>query len=1815
MSEPLRPFSRVTVGENPQERLNVQAPASVEDTFLTENQIAEYLVDTVRSHESLFPGNVPESDVNIDVNGMDMLDLRRILFTLGAPPDDGAAIQAAFLETTGRNLVSPAGGNGVIEYSTVPAQELDSSRLTATNRGNRRNGLGFASANSGQTLVLNEHVTVDKFTQDDLRRIRRDPRSAIFIGGPVLNHIEGLVHFMTKLSCVALSFALRFQRSEFMTRVRSIMGYDEDPKSLPAKIQTWQQPGNYNKFLWELAGVVCAQRGIPHDISALYEPIMDVELNAICNRFEIGGVVLRPGAFEDFLQVTDSKHGRALVRKTEYDEWHKEVNTVTTVMTFSLQRLDRSNRRSDRSTMGFVFKASHMGESSAHVDVCLNYEVEERLLNLSATNFVATAVFDEDSTDHYGKQIEARLVSRKVEPDRAYGMIDPVDIKKFVRKQRKSGAFFRTSYKCLVQDGQYELFCESVIKAVQMRVDLLKKLKRDRKKWEQKHTDRVLGFVPTYTLIDYDLSKNFGSKERNMSGLVYLYGHLYNRIKEAGLITNVNLSRFQSALGAQRSRRMFTRFLKESPMVNEGRFDMCCKFDDLASFDVWVGDLMLTRVLCMDKVDMEFVLNVVKRHKWYKRALAMAVKQILPKDDTVAERRKLREKGFDPVKFAMRLASGNFYVDLLLRDFRFTRVATNVFGTFGPLREEMLDVYDPNHDEPVVSILRDGDVPTQYISMDCNSYYYKILMGDWDRVIPNDLHGFPWIHGALRRPSYAILTFEGNDFLSSYLADFGMVWIAGIDFERLQQMQPHTNRAFSWWRFATSNPERVQRYVHNGWIIHLCERMCRRASGRDWWREAGFDTRPTMRETWIYIQRDILHIKRGYFNFSPSERFPLKACLSNRINGSYILDSHLSGLWTGIYKSYRRGSKLPRGYSLQDLWAFRKAVEEATDGVLACCMDRRMAKIKINAAFGRFKHRYVGGLRRNSIVDHSRMKKSGDDGWDYKFIDTPMMATQMMQLHTLEVPHTDMILTEMVAVRPTTVAGSPRALRWDLLTRAGIVMDELQYETRAFETKTDCVKFHPDRLPGLLSWLQYMKIPGMKKLDSREYTTFSSDQMPPIKYEVINRLGAEGVDLEKATLDQYRQRVSNEQAPRTAEMDIAISKDGKQTRLDAYLSAQVEPHVTKTSDIFLSEVLKTGAELDADQVIPYHIEQAKRNRRTPLGIYRAYGDMLHETLIGAGSCVVEGPPGTGKSTALIRYIEDMAKWHNIVINVVTANHSTIVPYLGVHDGEKVFVSTFHSYVGTFSKMSDISNNPAQWFKSSECAARSMYWRATRGKGKALKVLIVDEYETLPVYSEEILYYLHVHKKVRIILVGDRYQTAPIGRGIRPDGSVVQYITDGRRIEFDLPFRTLDVEFYNTQRKACFEDPTLYLSPVLCNYIHDRLETPVQYEHLCQRIAAEYVKCGQERRSLGIITSSPDYKRCTVTVVKILRHMSDLIRLRDYEYVVHSGFNTFSNLKSDDSALGESFAEEDAELDQTEEQAENSRAEYVRRCDHFNDSLSNGPAGKNFMVGTRIYLIKDFEYVTIGSFKTQYRFTTPSRPDGGYRIQIRCGERMFYRGAKTMTYARGGKSNGGIPVRMYEFVRTRNGKPTRPVWLSEFEVRAKVFWPFGLYQGAVVGHTYDEYVMLNSYRIETGRFDTGHYARLDRRLQEATKLGKYAWTSSLVKQLNVAVTRVREGKKVQIMDVPIYDKTYWQKELAENSLIGSVHEYIKGKIDLHAYRQVLAELRASAVLSKAALYIYDGKPPPTESPTVESIERAFESIGRNVRRRVDPTVSE
>lgn len=1680
---------------------------------------------------------------------------------------------------------------------------------------------------------------------------------------------EQTINKILEMSCVYLGIWLRFSASPLAAAILKGMGQDEDRKRTGVGFKFPREINNAGpKFAFEMARVVAVSRGKDPFMfwcTEMASPVIDTEIFSLVKRFKIDIKVIQAGALIAYKRLAEKEDNMAMLVRTEdfagFKTSRKDLKTMIGFKGYpGNKRFDRRNGHC------MVMVCSYLCDLDAHVDVVFDPLTEAYLLGSSHTNFIYNVEYDVTKNpradEGYFDQLTTSLVANPFVPRRRYAELEAWAIEDYIDETPAPRMRFIDTVE------QFVAYQNELVGAVKL-LYTPAFMTCGRGVFGPSMDTAIFG---QKVMIDIAIASDiaidmYEMTERRINGMVYLMSGFYKAFEEAGVLNKIDFSQFTSTMPRKRAARIFNHQLAMNPDENN-RVDCISGFDDVSTFELNLKDMKsVVSSETMKPVGVNRLVNAVLYSK-----SQMEIGRIMVKEEWINKQKKERvavlakkmaNKTGVYIDMVFRQEFGRLMNDYALSEYlaftvsqksvtlarmkgvpKLVDLINEVFGTYAPVQDEIVHVYDPQIDEPVVCVgVLDGNKrakPTDgHWEMDANLFYTQTLMGSLDCLLEPDYFGNEWFNGSPKRAVYTPL--GPDDTLLCYEAHFGYAWITDIDFEPLRK-HFGLNELSSWWKFASDNPDRLQRRMPCASVIHFTSHLVDVLMKR----HKAFDASSTgitpwlhgfsKKELWNWMQHQVLKINSVYFYHCEDERCAILRCREFNMTtySKRLITDRLKGLV--VHESI--GAKLKKireGMAL----VYTEVTRMFKNSGMSDKDARAATKFDFNRAIGLLKNgKYFGNvdMRANSDII-SVAEEEGSNG-EYTFNQIPFPRDSMVQVCVRELPDTPVVLSEMVHVVPVTLAGYPKSLRIDILERARLVMDIMIQKSNAFMVKTDAVFFKDMYLPEMLQFVKD-KFPGKYEDDAGQsisaedlrYYAGECNKMEcrpnkfchehsPLQFNEAKLLGmlpfkfvfhkgisadvsssAVGAMGEDAEILRYCEQVDDQPSLRK------LSPDGKD-KLEKSLGAMKPLVEMKTSDFMptMQELIEQNAySIQAAQsmgecatVFNDRLEEHCHIHGNGGQVYfgedemaqpltfdndvrnKIYLDRLFEAIDGLeGGFLMEGPPGAGKSYATVEYIKrEYERDPDVVFFVATATHLTLAPYKSLDAFEehqleidctlpkRIHVCTVHSMVGVFNQFAEASRNPGKWLRDPVTSMMSRLVRVIKKSPKGTRIVIfVDEYEMLPQHAEEMLLYISGMRNVRLILLGDRYQTAANGIGIRCTGNVVKTICDNTTIHFDLPFRNADYEYVMAQREACEGKPTKFLEYPLSNYTQISDRTDPVYQQVVDTLAEAFFNAAMEEEVYrDPVVSLQNYKAVGVVTLDIMKRVHELEYMTPRDAVPFCGTNTMVKGASTNE-MGS--VEVDVEDVINEHQRSRGWAEdnYVRDHSH----RSTDPKGKGFLVGTLMKYAPGFSYRSMSAFKPKIRGSEEEKAIE--QEPVRMGQVMRFVGfqSKVVEIVEPGnkkkdqRKRQKTTIEWGVFVKNNGNK----VVLGKEEMQAYMYYPFCLYTEGVVGHTFDNYTMI---KFSDSHATENDYFSLKTAVEQVEEmLGDKSWLSPVVKSLNVAVSRLTNGNRAEIIEINEGKSRFWQRTLGSSDW----HTYAVHKsMSTIAYNGLLKELRSIVVKS-------------------------------------------
>jgi hypothetical protein len=1765
-----------------------------------------------------------------------------------------------------------AGGIAVFRSSMAPVSNVGAStrvirfgsqsRATGTRSGNMsfRGPFGQLSAVKNAFVVHRDHLLTNMDNESCISVYER-------------RHMVRLTREQTldaigSLSCGLLGIWLRFNRDRLTRLVCDLIR------------EPYRQPGTFrgqvtnpirasgNRFLWNMVATVAGNREIDSHVywdTHLGDALREVDLLAVAVRFNIDIVVVQTGLVSDFANlVSDGKVLAGVVPDADLQAFSRVRRDMRGLILISGKKdaadvtfPHPKNHPGSGSTC--IFRCSYLSDRDSHFDIVTCPHLEAAFTSKRYVRWTFFAKYTRDDNPRSAEGYFDKSISQLSPQSHMDARRVLYDVTKAHRPLHKLVSFGSSRYRFINTWEDYKSAVADLIRAVDFVLTMLPidgaampngplKIGGMDESLPGEHIQTAKMFGTTLfldTKLVREISQmHMGREETNTVGMVYILQDLFKAIKDAGFGEHAAITNFSPMFSSQRARTMFDRNAT-------GRPQLMHRISDVFQFSI---DMVSPRVQHTGKDNCAVVLNQIVGARlydkelyemgmrmafspWGGRLIQIATEERYPPD---TPRERIRRP--DMVKFALRLSKTSLLMQYFLfrpptERFRFpvprrnlTKALTRTFATHVPLGLEMLYVFDPQIDEPVVPRARDkghNGIEKDRWEIDVNMCYAQIFAGMGDRILQLDIYGQRYFEDAPRRPMPHVLDFDNGDFLRGYQPDRGFSFVRDIDGTRLRVLFERDMRPTnSWLQFDARNKDRKDRMVPNSSIIHLTARLVKRTEVDPDIKFPGVDMDDRAAK-WIFIQRDLLMLKFAFFHHSEDTRKGMHTTMSNMPHRSDP-STLLKGSWV----------EQPTGepaYVKEARTAFKEFFQDMKDAGFSHREAYKFGKAQFVRAIGCMKNGlYSGGLEVRTSTDMINAQSRGsrnDDGMDeddneedepirgrfeYNGLTLPMEASP--QVHTRELPESDQALVQMFSVIPVILHNHARHFRINILERSRLFMDMIGSMFEAIEVKTDAVFFEDENLETVLGVLEneysalfpgpiptaeacregrelcrdnecpHDKMCGVHNpwaalLCQYNGTVPSIGEMSPFK--LIPRRGYQdhGNEVEMGVM--FMQSMESRDTDRPSEIAInrRMSPNGLKVLMDFLHDAP--PRIDRYAHEFVEEAVRNvampapaqvfvagedrdrfddwlrvhcgivtgplvrnfylGGDDDQDDALLHRVNRESYRRELCTWVHRE----IRAALDRRGGVLLEGPPGTGKSYAVCSFIRECIDPETECAFVVTSTHMTLKPYMEL-TGENQSVSTIHAFLGTFNKIEEVAMDVRKHLtgdKSSRYKSRFMRFLEKNKNRLQTIYLFVDEFEMLPMCCEEILHSLATWQSrfnIKMILLGDRKQTAAYGAGVRCDGSAILAVTKNQTIHCDLQQRNADYEYVKAQMEASNGKPSMYLEPPLSDYsvqrnMDDGNANGLSYNEVCAHAMERWMQMGEMDGGEGQLYTDPviscqNYKAIVVTTFRILAAGAALFTRQPGERVfAFVGDNSFTRTEMSNRGMEPNENDDD---EGAREMAETSRAkflaedQYRKRSVHTKERDGN-PSGKLFLTGTKMLYRKGHSYQAVTAFVPAVQVNTGDVLGKQGTVAISTVFRMLepiqmYRGVTV-----GGKRETRKDFEGAKFV---DGAGNRFIFKLS-EMRAHLYYPFAMYTSATVGLSFNEYYMVqfcNESSVFSGNDAYISYAKALVDIERV--MGETSWQTPIVKTMNVITSRVRQGNRVKIIEIKCGGSTFWHR---------------------------------------------------------------------------------
>lgn len=944
--------------------------------------------------------------------------------------------------------------------------------------------------------------------------------------------------------------------------------------------------------------------------------------------------------------------------------------------------------------------------------------------------------------------------------------------------------------------------------------------------------------------------------------------------------------------------------------------------------------------------------------------------------------------------------------------------------------------------------------------------------------------GSPFPYRSTHKPDWVACANGGTvalqTVLSSYVVHQGMSFIDAREFgvNQLRETYPDFFRdSCSWMQYASDS-----RWVSNAEVINLCYELS----------DGKFDLR-----VFVNVQR-WLGIRNMLFSLNTLERELCTKALCLLRCPEALVQYRVRDPGSRVTSLERVDAESDTGGLLNALLLKTETVlESATINVLARRLgelrgwldDDKKFKVAANTFIGSCKWSMGRGVQ---AYVYSKFNDAGNgDVCGDNFDLTQAFATQLHFARHLykraDGASEERTMGYLLRARPVAEMNTLSGLRSFVLGVCRATVDFLQSKVQVLQIRTDSLGILKDEVPLLRAVVKARTNIDLEDMMHEEAIEVADADDPVDNWIQGTVVGAREVDWEHRTrlaeMAWERENIGRKDALsvslnyKNAEWDGMVIR--RSESLDKY---RKEFHVQATHQ----EMIR-GCSFAFDEV--YNAEETYMIRS------------LKCILESRESVCICGPPGAGKSTVVRKLIRELMDEGTPVV-VLGLLHSVIREYRQLAVPRYTLTKMFQ----TFGTLDAISGDPNLI--------------DFRGRVPKRAVVIIDEFEIVPVQYISLCRYLAHEYEVKFIVLGDPYQSPCREIAMDLKDSEFVKLCNGNIMHFDLLFRNKEPLFQNVY-PLTLEKPTRLLELfVVCDNMEARVE----------EIANEYVSGDPET-----VVTTGEYKTMFDFVHRVVSKLLVMDQVGfnpETDNLRYTGTEVFTRKIG---TAGEFISREE------------------RRVYHL-WNLGNGPSGKSMLTGLLLLLRKDFTYTVLCEFQ-------PVRGEESGRINQ--GTRLRYTGRES---SKKFDFLGAVSeVRTFEF----EDIDTDSVYVvTEDQFCCFMMYSFVVYHEFVLGLTLKRFMVINTMRPGT---DFQMYKDIRQTVLEAEqRLGPNASFHPKVKQLRTAATRTSRKEDLILLNYCIESKRFWKDRLNTtlDGCLAKVHvlDRFQGSLDEGLYLYKATVLR-------------------------------------------------
>lgn len=538
-------------------------------------------------------------------------------------------------------------------------------------------------------------------------------------------------------------------------------------------------------------------------------------------------------------------------------------------------------------------------------------------------------------------------------------------------------------------------------------------------------------------------------------------------------------------------------------------------------------------------------------------------------------------------------------------------------------------------------------------------------------------------------------------------------------------------------------------------------------------------------------------------------------------------------------------------------------------------------------------------------------------------------------------------------------------------------------------------------------------------------------------------------------------------------------------------------NITKESDLMMMTYIECGRpflndlpeDVTPEDLVKYVLDDHPEDMKGFVRDFRNTHEKNEMKFVVKQPLCVKGAPGTGKTRlglAVSKYFMDqggrtmaLAPFHALRKDVAGGYSDSM---------------TYHSFAGGGISIGQLKDNPIGYLTRTTGAGKNnTYMNPVKQKPA---MIWGDELQSVSKHFEETIKILP-HFCPRVYLTGDDLQMACVhGDGMELDGSVVGYVTGWNMYIKDIEYRNRSQVYLECRKLTRQGDVHMYLHRDMCDHI----------------VGGPALNALKDK----IINISQDILQ-TGTTNKLIacqnRNVASLVVQTVVRLLVIGGIDTSTTLIH--LAGGKASADkEDVEEEELEEQ-------YDKRDLEFMIPKMKRSAHDQRFFGTPLVFAKGVEYIVIKGFTTHYAVE-------GKGVKVyQTAKLVFHDSMVGICDFVLKKKKEKREIKILRF-KVQGEEEETYVTLTEFEAATYLMYPFVAQQVSLIGLTLDDVTMLQvacSYVKGDQLCYNRTYEPMDVRMKQVQDMyGEHAPLTSLCRQFQVILTRVKTNQRTTVLDV-------------------------------------------------------------------------------------------